>query len=99
MRLTFVGGDSFSGASASDIILQLSKYQFDPAARANVKRALAWNAWVLTRTPVDEDLPDLDFLIDYCEKTNLAHLEIETEKGVITYGTTGPQPPMGPARP
>lgn len=94
MRLTFVGGDSFTGESAADVIVQLSKFQYDPAARRNVKSALAWNAWVLTRIPIDEDLPDLDFLIEYCEKTDLAHLEIETQEGVITYGTH-PQPPMG----
>lgn len=87
MRLTFVGGDSFSGASAADVLVQLSKFQFDPSARRNVKQALAWNAWVIQRVAVDEDLPDLDFLIDYCEKTNLAQLEIETEEGVVTYGT------------
>lgn len=90
MRLTFIGGDTFDAESAEGLIRQLSKFQFDPAARANVKRALAWNAWVLTRQPIEEEQDDLDFLIDYCTKTNLAHLEIETEGGVITYGNRLP---------
>lgn len=61
--LTFPNGAVYIGESATDVLRKLRKDQWSPEARRRVKRALAWRAWVIDRTAVDEDLNDAEFLL------------------------------------
>lgn len=72
--LHFHRSNTYTG-TPEQILRQLSKHQWDEEGKRNVKRSLAWRAWVLTRTPVDEDADDLAFLRAFAA-TGLATLEV-----------------------
>lgn len=78
--LTFPN-EQFTGASASAVLKQLSKTQFAEDDRANIKRALAWRAYVLTQEMLNEHDPDDVFLRRVCE-LGLAILEVESNGNV-----------------
>lgn len=82
--LTFPN-QTVTGDSPTQVLLRLSKQQFDPDDRRHVKRALSWRAWVLTREPLDEELPDADFLMRFAS-LGLARLEVSTSAGTIAWG-------------
>lgn len=77
---------TYTGSTASQVLLRLSKTQFNPEDRRRVKRALAWRTWVLTREPLDDELPDSEFLMKFCEM-GMARLEVLTDAGPIRFGT------------
>ena len=74
----------YHGESATQVLRRLSKAQFDPDDKRRIKRALAWRAWVLTRTPLDEDLDDATFLMRFAE-LGMATLEVETDAGTVRF--------------
>lgn len=79
--------DTFTGATATDVLRRLSKTQYSPDDRLRVKRALAWRTWVLMREPLDEDLPDADFLMRFAD-LGMARLEVMTDAGPVYFGSS-----------
>lgn len=78
--------ETFTGDTATQVLRRLSKTQFDPDDRRRVKRALSWRTWVLTRSTLDEELDDADFLIRFAE-LGMAYLEVNTDAGTVSFGT------------
>jgi hypothetical protein len=72
--LTFTR-ESVEGPTPADVLRRLSKMQFDPDDRRKVKRALAWRTWVLLRHPLDEDMDDGEFLMEFA-RAGMARLEV-----------------------
>lgn len=88
--LTFPSGP-VEGDSAKQVLLRLSKMQYDPDDRRRVKRALAWRTWVLLQQPLDEELNDEEFVVRLCE-LGMARLEVYTNGNTEPDFTVGQQP-------
>jgi hypothetical protein len=76
---------TYTGDTATQVLRRLSKTQFDPGDRQRIKRALAWRTWVAARLPLDEELPDAEFLMAFAE-AGMAKLEVTTDAGTVHFG-------------
>lgn len=83
--VTFTDGHTYQEDDCSILLGRMAKDQFSDEARRNIKRALAWRAWVLSRAPVDEDADDLEFLIAIAN-AGLCTFTITVDSEEITYG-------------
>jgi hypothetical protein len=84
-RLTFAPtGNVYEASTPEGVLRRLSKAQFTPEAKRDIKSALAWRAWTLGYN-VDETQDDQTFLIAYAA-TGLATLEVkDRSRGWLTY--------------
>ena len=84
-RLTFRDtGNTYEGRTPTEVLRRLSKEQFTPEAKQDIKKALSWRAWTLGHN-LDETKDDESFLIDYAH-TGLATLETRDRSGKwLTY--------------
>lgn len=78
-RLSFPGSGVYTGDTPTQLLNRLSKRQFDPDDRANIKAALAWRAWVMRDVSIDPSLPDEEFLLAF-GATGIATLEVYSEE-------------------
>lgn len=78
-KLSFPGSGVYVGNTPSDVLRRISKKQHTDEDRSNVKTALAWRAWILTRTPLDTAQEDEDFIIAFAQ-TGLATLQAYGEE-------------------
>lgn len=72
--------NTYAGPTATSVLKQLSKAQWDDESRSRIKRALAWRTWVATHEMLNEWADDDTFLRAFCTQ-GMATLEVTTDDG------------------